>query len=104
MTTDDINSIGRLRLGPFQRRHNVGEHGRLRDTRSFGLFKSLLLDSHSSVRTLRGFDELAVKPITSGADAAIWIVLIRQSVAAAETYQLADRVFDIARVNFSDDF
>ena len=104
VAADDINSIGRFGLSPFQRRHHVREHRRLWNTRGFGLLECLFLYSHSPARLLRGLHEFAVEPIARGADASIRIVLIRQSVAGAETYQFADRVFDVPSVNLRNDF
>ena len=52
---------------------------------------------------LRGFDELTIEPIASGADAAPGIVLFRQGVARSEAHQFADRIFDVPRVNLRND-
>jgi len=62
----------------------------------------LFLDGHSPARLLRGLHELAIEPITRSANAAIRIVLIRQSVPRAETHQLTDRLFDIPRIDLND--
>ena len=104
MAADNIDAIGRFGLSAFQRRDYVREHRRLWHARDLRLFKCLLLDSHSSGRRDRGFLKFSVEPVTSSADTAIRIVLIRKCVARSIAHQLADCILNIARIDLSDDF
>src|SRR5947208_9509991 len=95
MTTDDINTIRRLRLRAFQSRDDIRQHRRFGNSHGFSLFESLLLNRHASAGLRGSFLKFSVKPISRCADAAIRIVLLRQSVARAEAYELENRCFDI---------
>src|SRR4030095_7309992 len=84
MAADNVDPTDRFRLITFQRCDDIRNNGWTENARRFLLLVRLLFNSHAATSFFRSLQELTVKPVASGADTAVGIVLYGERVTSAK--------------------